>query len=211
MFKVTEIMPLQQLHAINPTLSSEGCFFAAIEGAKVLWRHVKHIEQTAPVDVSQLDYKKAGICKELIKQYRQDKSTINDANALFTHLAGVPNHAIMIVENAEGDHAFNLYKTNTGKVLLIDCDRNVIFSVSNAADLIHRIPGWQDNTQEIKFDYLHCAIVPHDEEVVSLKISTISDNILKHEWTQNEYLVKPQSQLDDESGFEDFKKYGYDD
>ena len=211
MFKVTETMPLQQLNAINPTLSSEGCFFAAIEGAKVLWRHVKRIDQPVPVDISQLDYNKAGICKELIKQYRQDKSTISDANAFFSYLTNLPNQSIMIAENSEGDHAFNLYKTNTGKILLIDCDRNAIFNVSNAADLIHRIPGWQDNTQEIKFDYLHCAIVPHDEEYVCLKISTMSDNILKHEWTQNEYLVKPQSQLEDESGFEDFKKYGYDD
>lgn len=211
MFKITKNIPLQQLNAINPSLSSEGCFFAAIEGAKVLWRHVKGIQQVAPVDVSQLDYKKADICKELIKQHRQNKSTITDANALFTYLTGLPNDSIMIVENSEGDHAFNLYKTRIGKILLIDCDRKVIFSISNAADLIHSIPSWQDHNLDIKFDYLHFSIASSNEKVVCLKVSTISDTILKHEWTENEYLAKSQLQTDDERGFEDFKKYGYDD
>lgn len=212
---------LDKINNVNPSLSGDKCFWSAVECSKVLLD-----DDYNPLDVSTIAANQDAACHSLIKRNCEKKpKTITSKGALFEYLELAPKNTVMIITNSEGDHYYNILKNANGNCYIIDADRRSVWDLKTEEDLIHSIVGWNEDKEEVKFDYFRCQVIPQyidsedsenssefkadqkqDDDISSLKIFTMSTTLLHDDFKPvlNTTLNEPEDIYRD---IDDFYNY----
>lgn len=208
-YNINEELLAAIFNSINPNNREGECFWAALEGAKVLLNIKNGSDDIMPtLDISQILPGQDKACHEQIKAYRKEKIKFEAVEEFLDWLQKLESNTVMIVGNSEGDHSYNIFKTSNNMIWLIDSDRQTYFQITPEMKNLHfTISGWNaDNNGE--FDYFKCEFT-HNRDAgaaPTLNVNIMADELLQSTYTPRLHSKKSEPQIQSQATIELQKK-----
>lgn len=145
------------------------------------------------IDIIQIKDNQFPIYKKLISNHSEQSIQVDSKEQYLLFLKTLPTLSVLIVEDTEGDHFYNVFKDYDGSMYIIDGDRQVYFKLNKEDDLVQKVPSWkekdnffsysddlEDNRANKKeeFDYFYCSTKVDLDKSYLLKIRVIKSTIL---------------------------------